>query len=89
MGDHKVKIIDLDLYKNYEKVLFRTIKSFKPDIIASSAKTPEYPIVHTLMTKVKEKYPEVKTIVGGVNFTAFPLVIAREKCFDICGNWGR
>lgn len=83
VNDHKVKIIDLDLYKNFESILLRTIRSFNPDLVASTAKTPEYPIVRQLMKKVKEKYPSIKTIVGGVHITAFPFETADEKCFDI------
>lgn len=80
---HNVKIIDLDLYPNYQTVLFNTIKKFKPDIIASSAKTTEYLPVKDLMIKIKDKYPEIMTIVGGVHATVFPEECIKEKCFDI------
>lgn len=80
---HTVKIIDLDLYPNYLTVLFNAVKRFKPDIIASSAKTTEYFPVRDLMTKIKEKFPKITTIVGGVHVTVFPEECANEKCFDI------
>lgn len=83
VDEHKVKIIDLDLYPNYESKLFNVIKSFKPDIIASSAKTTEYFPVRDLMTKIKEKYPKTTIIVGGVHITVFPEEVIKEKCFDI------
>ncbi len=80
---HSVKILDLDLYPNYQTVLFNTIRKFKPDIIGSSAKTTEYFPVRDLMKKIKEKYPKVMTIVGGVHITVFPEEAIKEKCFDI------
>lgn len=80
---HHVKIIDLDLYPNYQKILFNVIKKFKPNIIASSAKTPEYFSVRDLMTKIKNKYPKILTIIGGVHVTVFPEDAVKEKCFDI------
>ena len=80
---HEVKIIDLDMYSNYQTVLFNTIKKFKPDIIASSTKTTEYISVKHLMTIIKEKYPKITTIVGGVHVTVFPEEAIKEGCFDI------
>lgn len=80
---HQVKIIDLDLYPNYQTVLFNFIKRFKPDIIASSAKTTEYFPVRDLMKKIKGKYPKIMTILGGVHVTVFSEEAIQEKCFDI------
>lgn len=83
INKHQVKIVDLDLYPNYQKVLFNAVRRFKPNIVASSAKTPEYFAVKDLMTKIKDKYPKVVTIMGGVHVTVFPQEAAKEKCFDI------
>jgi len=80
---HQVKILDLDLYPNYLRILFDKIKNFKPDIVASSAKTTEYFAVREIMRQIKKKFPKVKTIVGGVHITAFPKEVAAEECFDI------
>src|SRR3989344_607730 len=66
-----------------ENIYLNTIKRFKPDIIASSAKTTEYLPVKDLMEKIKDKYPEIMTIVGGVHITVFPEEAIKEKCFDI------
>lgn len=35
------------------------------------------------MTRLKEKYPNIKTIVGGPHITALHGEISKEKCFDI------
>lgn len=80
--DHQVKIVDLDLVPDYVQALMTAIMDFNPDIVASSAKTPEYPAVKDIMVKIKKKYPGVKTIIGGVHATAMTEEVASEKCFD-------
>jgi len=80
---HMVRIYDFDLDKNSPEKLFQEIKLFKPDIIASSAKTPDYLSVVEIMTEIKKKFPKIQTIVGGVHVTAMPEEAIRTKCFDI------
>ena len=80
---HKVRILDLDLVSNFYEHLFEEINSFQPDIIAASAITPTYFIVRNIMRKIKEKYPSIKTVVGGVHVTALPAEAIKDGCFDI------
>ena len=79
---HNVKITDLDLVPNFYESIFNEIQDFKPDMIAASANTPDYFSVRDIMSLVKEKYPGIKTIVGGVHITALPAEASKEKCFD-------
>ncbi|OGW79584.1 MAG: hypothetical protein A3G33_07250 [Omnitrophica bacterium RIFCSPLOWO2_12_FULL_44_17] len=78
-----VKIIDLELFSNPEEALFNAISEFSPDIVAASANTPAYPVVKDLMDQIKEKYPSIKTIVGGVHITSLPEEVGKEKYFDV------
>jgi len=80
---HEVEIIDLDIINNYYDSLFIKIREFKPDLIAASAKTPEYPIVEEIMTLIKKNYPQVRTIIGGVHATTRPYDLVEKECFDI------
>jgi len=82
VSQHDVKIVDLDLAKDFYKVLIDEIIFFKPDIIASSANTPDYLLVRDIMRSIKAKYPQIKTIVGGVHITAITGEAAKEGCFD-------
>lgn len=80
---HEVKIIDLDIIPDYITSLIEMIHDFKPDILATSIKTPDYPTVIKIMQLVKNQYPKLLTIVGGVHVTAFPDILSEQTCFDI------
>lgn len=80
---HKVKIVDLDLSIDGCNLLLGEIKVFKPDIIASSATTPNYPALKEIMYRIKNTYPQIRTIAGGVHITACPKECSKESCFDI------
>ncbi len=79
---HNVKILDLELMPNHDNLLFNEVEHFGPDIIAASANTPDYFTVRDIMLQIKEKFPSIKTIVGGVHITALPDEASKEKCFD-------
>lgn len=81
--DHQVKIVDLELVSDHIQTLTETIRRFKPDLIATSAKTTEYLAAREIMRIIKKKFPTIKTIIGGVHITAFPQEVIAEDCFDI------
>ncbi|HBA61873.1 MAG TPA: hypothetical protein DCZ92_13885 [Elusimicrobia bacterium] len=81
--EHSVKIVDLDLFPDAAAVLLAEIEAFKPDLVATSANTPNYCPTRDLMTLVKQKHPGITTMVGGVHPTTMPEETAAESCFDI------
>ncbi|MDD5680287.1 MAG: radical SAM protein [Candidatus Omnitrophica bacterium] len=80
---HEVRIIDLEFSPDPDRSLCEEIQRHKPDIVGASASTPDYLTVRNSMRVVKQKFPFVKTIVGGVHITALPNEAAGEGCFDI------
>ena len=83
INKHIVKVVELDLVSNFYDALFSEIRNIKPDIIATTIITPNYSIVKDIMSRVKEQYPHIQTIIGGVHATALPRDVERENCFDI------
>ncbi|OIO35814.1 MAG: hypothetical protein AUJ74_04940 [Candidatus Omnitrophica bacterium CG1_02_44_16] len=83
VAEHEVKIVDLDVSSGTSKELLEAVKDFHADVVAASAKTHDYFIVRDLMMAVKERYPSVLTIVGGVHVTACPDEASAALCFDI------
>lgn len=83
INKHEIKILDLEMEGNIHKALLQATDAFKPDIIASSANTPNYFMIKELITVIKKKSPNITTIVGGVHITALPEESSKEGCFDI------
>lgn len=82
INQYDVKIIDLDLLPNFYSSLSSEIKVFKPDIVASSANTPNFFSVRDIMRGIKKECPTIKTIVGGVHISVLPEESVKEDCFD-------
>lgn len=80
---HEVKIVDLDVGGATASRLYDSVLEFSPDVVAASAKTPDYLAVCHFMRAVKKLKPGVRTIVGGVHVTACPQDAAAEPSFDI------
>ncbi|MFH1656070.1 MAG: radical SAM protein [Candidatus Omnitrophota bacterium] len=83
VNEHNIKVIDLDLFANFHESLFEEIRSFNPDMVASTVNTPDYLMVKEIMYRIKENFPQIKTIIGGVHVTALPDETSKEDCFDI------
>jgi len=82
-GSHNVEILDLDLHDRPESALASELDRFRPDIVASTANTPDYPSVARIMGQAKALDPHIVTIVGGVHITALPDEAAQEPAFDV------
>ena len=83
IAEHQVRIVDLDLALDPYKSLLDAVGDFKPDIVAATASTPVYVLVKDMMGAIKQKYPSITTVVGGVHVTALPGEASAEKCFDV------
>ncbi len=81
--NHQVQILDLELVSHAEEALWETIDTVRPDFVASSANTPSYLFIANSMKQIKERYPWITTIVGGVHITALPGEAAQNPYFDI------
>ncbi len=66
--DHDVKILDLRLEKDFERIL----TEYDPDIVGITAYTVHVNVVKTLCRKVKELKGEALTVVGGHHATVAP-----------------
>ncbi|MFH0840018.1 MAG: radical SAM protein [Candidatus Omnitrophota bacterium] len=63
--------------------LERKIQSFKPDMIAMSVTDPNYNFGLELLKKIKNKYSNIITVVGGATVTFSPEEVIAEDCVDI------
>lgn len=65
------------------------IERYEPEILGVSCVTSTYPIMRDLLIYVKEKYPDLKTIIGGHHATfMYKEVIAETEVSYVCRGEG-
>jgi len=76
-------------YDMLVKKALSEVDEFKPDIIGLSALTDDYPLGLGLMRKIRDSFPSIPTIAGGVHATVDPEGVLAEDCFDsVCVGEG-
>jgi len=58
------------------------IKTIKPDVVAYSGSTGEHKLYFDFNKELKERFPEIKTIMGGPHATFFPENTLKEANLD-------
>lgn len=66
------------------KKLLEDINSFKPDVVAYSCTSGEYPVYKIVNEKIKKKYPNIFSIFGGPHPTYSPEIIKDQGVDGIC-----
>ncbi len=61
----------------------KKIKEFSPGIIGFSCMSIEYPLTLKLAKYVKDNFPAIRTIIGGIHPTIAPNEVLRNKFVDI------
>src|SRR3989344_3125623 len=77
---------DLCLLSNGD--LMEKVAGTKPDIVAYSAKTGEHKYYLRANQEIKEKFPEIFSIMGGPHCTFFPQAVAEGGLDAICVGEG-
>lgn len=78
----KARILDLQLYKNKDAQLIKTLNSFKPDYAGISSMTAQFPRSLQIADCIRNHLPDTKIILGGPHATALPEYCASFKEFD-------
>ena len=78
-----VQILDFQLSKEPMKDLIKKIESYKPDIIGFSFTTPLVKEAIDLSKALREKYPNLKQMAGGVHPTIMPKDVLENSEIDI------
>lgn len=83
-SDFEIKIIDSKFEKiDFRKTLQRTI-GFAPQVVGLTAFTNEIKPAAHMAKLIKERLPDVATVIGGVHLTALPRETLREfPSFDV------
>jgi hopanoid C-3 methylase len=68
VSGHDVRILDLRL----ENTLAETMSEYGPDIVGTTGYTVDVPQAKSIMTRVRELNPQVRTVVGGHHASLVP-----------------
>lgn len=81
---YEVRIIDGDAENlTFDEILERVVRE-KPDYVGSTCMTATMDLTYRFYSKLKERLPEVKTIVGGPHVSAIPKgTLEESKDIDI------
>jgi radical SAM superfamily enzyme YgiQ (UPF0313 family) len=69
---HSVRIFDQNVEGLDDTGLLAALEAFAPQVVGFSIITPNYPVARKQIRKVKQQWPEVRIIAGGVHATLFP-----------------
>jgi anaerobic magnesium-protoporphyrin IX monomethyl ester cyclase len=76
-------------YHELVKKALSELEDFQPDMIGLSALTDDYPLGLGLMRQIRESFPSIPTIAGGVHATVDPQGVLAEDCIDsVCVGEG-
>jgi len=71
-GGHEVKVLDLQVEQFTEQELLTYLRAFRPGIVSLSILDATVPIVNNIFQMVKQEFPDVVTICGGVHASMYP-----------------
>jgi anaerobic magnesium-protoporphyrin IX monomethyl ester cyclase len=70
-------ILDMNLGHNTADLIKR-IRDFRPDLVGMSLISQQYRKFYQLLSEVKRRYPQVKTVVGGAHVTILKEQVLRD-----------
>ena len=68
---HEVRIFDQNAECASDAALFNLVAEFQPAVVGFSVITPNYPVARQQMRRLKQQYPELKLIAGGIHASMF------------------
>lgn len=69
---HEVRVFDQNVEGLDDGGLLAQLCEFKPEVVGFSVITPNYPVARRQIRQLKELYPELKIIAGGIHTSLFP-----------------
>ncbi|MDO8601336.1 MAG: radical SAM protein [bacterium] len=78
---HEVELFEMDSL-DQETLLLERIKESRPGVIGISANSHQYPYAKIIAKSIKESFPSLPILLGGVHPTLFPELIEKEEVFD-------
>ena len=85
--NHQVKLVDAPTWNWEREEVMVDIQGFQPDVVVVDSSFPSLNNDISIAEVIKEKYPQVKTILVGPPASQFSDSILRSKGIDIVARW--
>lgn len=85
--DHTVRLIDTPTCNWSKEDMMVDIQKFQPDLIIVDSSFPSLDNDVSIAEAIKEKYPDVKTVLVGPPASQFPERILKSSGIDIVARW--
>jgi anaerobic magnesium-protoporphyrin IX monomethyl ester cyclase len=69
---HEIRIFDQNAEGANDALLLKQVAEFQPDVVGFSVITPNYPVARHQMRRLRQQYPELRLIAGGIHASLFP-----------------
>ena len=79
---HIVKLMDLDADHKSLRQINNVISKFNPTVVGFYAMTFTYHQVCKILNSIKKYHPNIISIIGGPNSSAFPYLTLKHSIFD-------
>jgi radical SAM superfamily enzyme YgiQ (UPF0313 family) len=75
---HEIRIFDENVETSHGRTLLQQVADFRPEIVGFSVITPNYPVARQQIRALKEAWPQLQIMAGGVHATLFPEDLIRD-----------
>ncbi|MFX1450728.1 MAG: B12-binding domain-containing radical SAM protein, partial [Promethearchaeota archaeon] len=82
-NNHKVYIIDQDVYQYSDRQMKQILKHQKPEIVGITCTSFTFHQARRVAKLVKSIFPEIKIVIGGPHVSIYPKEVLVNDCFDI------
>ncbi len=69
---HEVRIFDQNVEGLDDAGLFSLVEQFQPQVVGFSVITPNYPVARQQIRRIKQCYPDIHIVTGGIHSSLFP-----------------
>ena len=80
---HQVAVVDCDAEDKPRQKIEKTVREFQPDLVGCHTMTWTFAQANWLLQMIKEIKPDIRSVAGGPNITAFPSFALEVSEFDL------
>ena len=69
---HDIRIFDQNVEGIEDSHFFKALTEFQPQVVGFSVITPNYPVARRQMRELRQRFPDIRIIAGGIHASLFP-----------------